>query len=240
MKIKINLMFAGTSAWPSVCSFPPAAPARLRPQQHGTGGCTGCSAAASPAVPSASRLRSSWSRWTARKLPARTARRERGGRRPEHVLAHAMAGCQSAVSHEIVIELTSPRRSKFHLSAAPGRRRERTIKGYEFYVSNDVRTSASRWPRRTGEQQNLKTVTFAPQACRFVKLKALSEINDAAWTRRRKSAWFLNKNRPRIFHAKAPPFPAGLFCGEFFSVRRCGSSAWCNLTRCPEVATARW
>jgi len=25
-------------------------------------------------------------------------------------------------------------------------------------------------------------VTFAPQACHFIKLKALSEVNDGAWT----------------------------------------------------------
>jgi hypothetical protein len=28
----------------------------------------------------------------------------------------------------------------------------------------------------------LKTENFDPKKCRFIKLKALSEVNDAAWT----------------------------------------------------------
>jgi hypothetical protein len=28
----------------------------------------------------------------------------------------------------------------------------------------------------------LKTETFDPRKCRFIKLKALSEVNDQAWT----------------------------------------------------------
>ena len=32
------------------------------------------------------------------------------------------------------------------------------------------------------DDKEKKTVTFDAKQCRFIKLKALSEINDAAWT----------------------------------------------------------
>ena len=33
-----------------------------------------------------------------------------------------------------------------------------------------------------GTGKEMKTVTFEAKKCRFIKLKAISEINDAAWT----------------------------------------------------------
>jgi hypothetical protein len=58
-----------------------------------------------------------------------------------------------------------------------------TVKGYEFYVSNDGQDFGQ--PVAKGELENsksLKTVTFDAKACRFIKLKAVSEVNGAAWT----------------------------------------------------------
>jgi hypothetical protein len=58
-----------------------------------------------------------------------------------------------------------------------------TIKEYEFYVSNDGKDFGK--PVKKGEfdaGKNKKTVTFDPTKCSFIKLRALSEINDAAWT----------------------------------------------------------
>jgi len=57
------------------------------------------------------------------------------------------------------------------------------IKGYEFFISKDGDDFGQ--PVAKGEfddGKDLKTVSFAPQTCRFIKLKALSEINGEAWT----------------------------------------------------------
>jgi phospholipase C len=86
--------------------------------------------------------------------------------------------------HEIVIELT-PAATIKGLTYLPRQddSENGTIKGYELYVSNDGNNFGQ--PVAKGEFENskdLKTVTFAPQACRFIKLKALSEANDGAWT----------------------------------------------------------
>ena len=86
--------------------------------------------------------------------------------------------------HEIIIELTPPATIKgFTYLPRQDDSENGTIKGYEFYVSNDGQNFGQ--PVAKGEFANskdLKTVTFPPQACRFIKLKALSEVNDAAWT----------------------------------------------------------
>ncbi len=86
--------------------------------------------------------------------------------------------------HEIVIELTPPATIKgFTYLPRQDDSENGTIKGYEFYVSNDGQDFGQ--PVAKGEWENsksLKTVTFAPTACRFVKLKAISEVNDGAWT----------------------------------------------------------
>lgn len=58
-----------------------------------------------------------------------------------------------------------------------------TIKDYEFYVSTDGTNFGE--PVAKGSFENSKekkTVTFTPVTCRFVKLRALSEVNGEAWT----------------------------------------------------------
>lgn len=86
--------------------------------------------------------------------------------------------------HEIVIELTPPSTIKgFSYLPRQDDSENGTIKDYEFYVSNDGEDFGQ--PVAKGAFENskeLKSVTFAPQTCRFVKLKALSEVNDGAWT----------------------------------------------------------
>ena len=86
--------------------------------------------------------------------------------------------------HEIVIELTPPATIKgFTYLPRQDDNENGTIKDYEFYVSNDGNDFGQ--PVAKGAFENskdLKTVTFAPTACRFIKLKALSEANDGAWT----------------------------------------------------------
>ena len=89
-----------------------------------------------------------------------------------------------ACPHEIVIELTPPTTIKgFTYLPRQDDGENGTIKGYEFYVSDDGQDFGQ--PVAKGEFENsktLKTVPFDAKACRFVKLKAVSEINDEAWT----------------------------------------------------------
>lgn len=58
-----------------------------------------------------------------------------------------------------------------------------TIKDYEFYVSDDEKHWGQ--PVKTGTfgpGKGEKTETFKPVKCRFIKLKAISEINGLPWT----------------------------------------------------------
>src|SRR5665213_1135510 len=86
--------------------------------------------------------------------------------------------------HEIVIELTPPKTIKgFTYLPRQDDSENGTIKGYEFYVSNDGDDFGQPVSKGTFENsKDLKTVTFDPKQCRFIKFKALSEVNDAAWT----------------------------------------------------------
>ncbi len=89
-----------------------------------------------------------------------------------------------ACPHEIIIELTPPATIKgFTYLPRQDEGVNGTIKSYEFFVSNDGQDFGQ--PVAKGdfaEGKELKTVSFAPQMCRFIKLKAVSEINGEAWT----------------------------------------------------------
>ena len=86
--------------------------------------------------------------------------------------------------HEIIIELTPAATiSGFTYLPRQDDSENGTIKDYEFYVSNDAGHFGQPVAKGTFENtKELKRVTFAPQACQFIKLKALSEVNDGAWT----------------------------------------------------------
>lgn len=85
--------------------------------------------------------------------------------------------------HEIVIELVPPSTIKgFTYLPRQDDGVNGTIKGYEFYVSNDGADFGQ--PVAKGEWENnkdKKTVAFDAKPCRFIKLKAISEINGEAW-----------------------------------------------------------
>ena len=86
--------------------------------------------------------------------------------------------------HEIIIELTPPCAIKgFTYLPRQDESDHGNIKGYEFYVSTDGKEFGEPVKKGTFEEgKEKKTVTFEPKTCRFIKLKALSEVNGEAWT----------------------------------------------------------
>ena len=85
--------------------------------------------------------------------------------------------------HEIVIELMpSAKINGFSYLPRQDDSENGMIKDYEFYVSDDGKDFGQ--PVKTGAfgpGKEKKTVTFEARTCRFIKLRALSEINYEAW-----------------------------------------------------------
>lgn len=86
--------------------------------------------------------------------------------------------------HEIILELSAPASIKgFTYLPRQDEQVNGTIKDYEFYLSNDGQDFGQPVKKGAlGEGKEKKTVTFDAKPARFIKLKALSEINDQAWT----------------------------------------------------------
>ena len=86
--------------------------------------------------------------------------------------------------HEIIIELTPPSTIKgFTYLPRQDDMDNGSIGDYEFYASDDGKEFGQPVKKGTfGSTKEKKTVTFDPVKCRFIKLKALSEINGQAWT----------------------------------------------------------
>jgi len=86
--------------------------------------------------------------------------------------------------HEIIIELMPPATIKgFNYLPRQDEEENGTIKDYEFYVSDDGKEFGQPVKKGSFESgKEKKTVAFDPKKCRFIKLKALSEINGGAWT----------------------------------------------------------
>lgn len=86
--------------------------------------------------------------------------------------------------HEIIIELSAPAKIKgFTYLPRQDTEVNGTIKGYEFFVSEDGKDFGEPVSKgQLAEDQQKKTVTFEPKQGRFIKLRALSEINGEAWT----------------------------------------------------------
>jgi len=86
--------------------------------------------------------------------------------------------------HEIIIELIPPSVIKgFTYLPRQDESDHGTIKDYEFYVSNAGTNFGQ--PVKTGTfgpGKEEKMETFKPVKCRFIKLKAISEINGLPWT----------------------------------------------------------
>ena len=86
--------------------------------------------------------------------------------------------------HEIVIELIPPSTIKgFTYLPRQDSEVNGTIKDYEFYLSDDDKSFGQPVKKGTfAEGSEKKTVNFDPKKGRFIKLRALSELNDNAWT----------------------------------------------------------
>ena len=86
--------------------------------------------------------------------------------------------------HEIIIELLPPSVIKgFTCLPRQDESDHGTIKDFEFYVSNDGKDFGQ--PVKTGvfgPGKEEKIETFEPVKCRFIKLRAISEINGLPWT----------------------------------------------------------
>jgi hypothetical protein len=86
--------------------------------------------------------------------------------------------------HEIIIELLPPSVIKgFSYLPRQDESDHGTIKDYEFYVSDDGKNfgqPVKRGAFEPGKEEKIET--FEPVKCRFIKLKAISEINGLPWT----------------------------------------------------------
>ena len=85
--------------------------------------------------------------------------------------------------HEIIIELSEPATIKgFTYLPRQGDSENGMIKDFEFFVSDDGKEFGEPVKKDAfAAGKDKKTITFEPKKCRYVKLKALSEINGEAW-----------------------------------------------------------
>jgi hypothetical protein len=86
--------------------------------------------------------------------------------------------------HEIIIELSEPATIKgFTYLPRQGDSENGMIKDFEFFVSDDGKEFGEPVKKDAfASGKDKKTITFEPKKCRYVKLKALSEVNVEAWT----------------------------------------------------------
>jgi hypothetical protein len=86
--------------------------------------------------------------------------------------------------HEIIIELDPPCVIKgFTYLPRQDASDHGTIKDYEFYVSKDGKNfgkPVNKGAFESGKDEKIET--FNPVKCRFIKLKAISEVNGLPWT----------------------------------------------------------
>lgn len=103
---------------------------------------------------------------------------------PETIWHTQWQGANPPPPHEMVIELIPPCKiTGFTYLPRQDAMENGSIKDYEFFVGNDGKDFGQPVKKGTFERgKEMKTVTFDAQSCRFIKLKALSEINNQSWT----------------------------------------------------------
>jgi hypothetical protein len=93
-------------------------------------------------------------------------------------------GNSPGLPHEIIIELLPPSVIKgFTYLPRQDESDHGTIKDYEFYVSDDGKNfgqPVKKGAFEPGKEEKIET--FEPVKCRYIKLKAISEINGLPWT----------------------------------------------------------
>ena len=94
------------------------------------------------------------------------------------------SGDSPGLPHEIIIELLPPCVIKgFTYLPRQDESDHGTIKDYEFFVSNDGKNFGQPVKKGAFEPgKDEKIETFEPVKCRFIKLKAISEVNGLPWT----------------------------------------------------------
>jgi hypothetical protein len=92
-------------------------------------------------------------------------------------------GTSPGLPHEIIIELLPPSVIKgFTYLPRQDESDNGTIKDYEFYVSDDGKNFGQPVKKGTFEpDKGEKIETFEPIKCRFIKIRAISEINGLPW-----------------------------------------------------------
>lgn len=103
---------------------------------------------------------------------------------PETIWHTQWQDASPAHPHEIILKLEPAMKIKgFTYLPRQGETTNGNIKGYEFYVSGDGKEFGQPVAKGTFEATaEKKTVTFDAKECGFVKLRAMSEVNDNAWT----------------------------------------------------------
>ena len=85
--------------------------------------------------------------------------------------------------HEITLELAAAARiAGFTYLPRQDDSENGMIEDYEFDVSGDGTHFVQVAKGTFSDNKDLKTVTFAPIQCRFVRLRAFSEVNGGPWT----------------------------------------------------------
>lgn len=93
-------------------------------------------------------------------------------------------GASPGLPHEIIIELLPPSVIKgFTYLPRQDESDHGIIKDYEFYVSDDGTNFGQPVKKGAFESgKGEKIESFEPKKCRFIKLRAISEINGLSWT----------------------------------------------------------
>lgn len=103
---------------------------------------------------------------------------------PETIWHTQWDGVSPAHPHELILKLEPAMKIKgFTYLPRQDETENGNIRDWEFYVSADGKDFGQPVAKGSFDRmREKKTVTFEPKACGFVKLRALSEVNDNPWT----------------------------------------------------------
>jgi len=182
----MNLMFAGASAL-AVCLFLSAGCASQTATTSHTapGGAASASSVAPPAMPPTSKIALKFVKVDSEETAVEDGKGANAVDGNPNTFWHTQwQDASLELPHEIVIALTPPSTIKgFTYLPRQDASDHGTIRDYEFYVSDDgtdFGKPVKKGSFKLGKEK--KTETFEPIKCRFIKLRAISEINGLPWT----------------------------------------------------------